>query len=212
MMKRMILLIAVLALVATACGGSWDGDSSGVASLSTIDSGADDSAAGVNSEDPVDPEQALLDLTQCIRDQDIDIADPTVDADGNPRLSRPEFGEDGPPEGFREAIQACSAFLEGVTLGRQGQDRAALEETLVEYTTCMRENGYLDIDDPDFSSFGQPGEGGGPGAGGGIFGDIDREDPDFISANAACEDLLAGFGPGGGGGIGGGRPPGGDGA
>lgn len=210
MTRRMILLIAVLALVAAACGGSGDGDGSGVASLSTIDSGADDSATGVNSEDPVDPEEALLALTQCIRDQGIDLSDPTVDADGNPRLSRPEFGQDGPPEGFREAIQECSEFLDGVTLGRQGEDRAALEETLVEYTTCMRENGYLDIDDPDFSSFGQPGEGSGPGAGGGLFGDIDREDPDFIAANETCEDLLAGFGPGGG--FGGGRPPAGDGA
>ena len=207
-MKRITLLIATLALVAAACGGSGDDNGSGVASLSTL-AGGGDAASGSNVDDPVDPEQALLDLTQCVRDQGIDIADPTVDADGNPQLSRPEFGEDGPPERFREAIQSCSQFLEGVTLGRQGQDRAALQETLVEYTTCMRENGYLDIDDPDFSTFGQPGEGGGPGAGGGgIFGDIDRDDPDFISANEVCEDLLAGFGPG----AGGGRPPAGDGA
>ena len=188
-----------------------DDDGSGVASLSTIDGGTDNGATGVNTGDEVDPEQAMLDLTQCIRDQGIDISDPTVDADGNPQLSRPEFGEEGPPEGFREAIQACAGLIEGVTLGRQGQDLSALQDTLVEYAACMRTEGY-EMDDPDFSNFGQPGEGAGPGQGGGIFGDIDREDPDFISANAECEDILAGFGPGGGGGPGGGRPPAGDGA
>ncbi len=211
MMKRTTLLIAVLALVAAACGGSGDDAGSGVASLSTIDGGTDNGATGVNTEDEVDPEQAMLALTQCIRDQGIDIADPTVDADGNPQLSRAEFGEDGPPEGFREAIQECAGLIEGVTLGRQGQDLSALQDTLVEYAACMRTNGY-EMDDPDFSNFGQPGEGGGPGQGGGIFGDIDREDPDFVSANEQCEGILAGFGPGGGGGPGGGRPPAGDGA
>ncbi len=81
MTKRMILLIAVLALVAAACGSSGGSDGAGVASLSTLDSGGDDSAAGVNAADEIDPEQALLELTQCIRDQGIDIADPTVDAE-----------------------------------------------------------------------------------------------------------------------------------
>jgi len=211
MTKKIILLVAVLALVAAACSGGGDSDGSGVASLSTIGGGTDNAATAVNSEDEVDAEEALLNLTQCIRDLGIDIADPTVDSDGNPQLARPEFGEDGPPEGFREAIQECSQFLEGVTLGRQGQDLDALQDTLVEYAACMRSSGY-EMDDPDFSSFGQPGEGGGPGQGGGIFGDIDREDPDFIDANEQCEDILAGVGPRGGGGFGGGRPPAGDGA
>jgi len=211
MTRRLILLVAVLALVAAACAGSGDGDGSGVASLSTIDSGGDNSATGVNSEAEVDAEEAMLNLTQCIRDQGIDIADPTVDSDGNPQLARPEFGENGPPEGFREAIQECAQYLEGVTLGRQGQDLDALQDTLVEYAACMRSNGY-EMDDPDFSNFGQPGEGGGPGQGGGVLGDIDREDPDFIDAHEQCENILAGFGPGGGGRLGGGRPSSGDGA
>lgn len=211
MTERLILLVAVLALVAAACGESGDGDESGVASLSPIHSEADTSATGVNSEAEVDAEEALLDLTQCIRDQGIDIADPTVDSDGNPQLARPGSGENGPPEGFREAIQICAQYLEGVTLGRQGQDLDALQDTLVEYAACMRSNGY-EMDDPDFSNLGQPGEGGGPGQGGGVLGDIDREDPEFVDANEQCEDILAGFGPRGGGGLAGGRPPSGDGA
>ena len=74
----------------------------------------------------------------------------------------------------------------------------------------MRSNGY-EMDDPDFSNFGQPGQGG--GGGGGIFGPIDQEDPEFQAANEQCEDLLAGFrGGGAGGGPGRGAPPAGDGA
>jgi hypothetical protein len=199
----MILLVAALALVAAACGGSGDSES-GVASLSTVDRGGDTSASGSDGQDPNDPEQALLDLTQCIRDQGIDIADPTVDAEGNPQLARPEFGEDGPPEGFREAIQECSEFLEGVTLGRGGgQDLSVLQDTLIEYASCMRTSGY-EMDDPDFSNFGQPGQGGG-----GIFGPLDQEDPKFQTANEQCEDLLAGFRGGStGGGVGRGAPGG----
>jgi hypothetical protein len=210
MKNRMILLVAVLALVATACGGSGDGDGSGVASLSTIDSGSGDSATGVSIADNVDPEQAMLDLTQCLRDQGIEIADPTVDAEGNPQLARPEFGEEGANEAFRTAIRGCGELLEGVTLGRQGLDFSALQDTLVEYAGCMRDNGYQ-MDDPDFSSFGQPPQDGEPGQGGGrIFGQFDLDDPEWQAANEACEDILAGFGPGGpGGGFGGGRPGGG---
>ena len=49
--------------------------------------------------------------------------------------------------------------------------------------------------DPDFSG----------SAGSGVLGQIDRTDPAFEDAAAACEDILSGFGPGGGGPGGGGR-------
>ena len=208
MRRRMILLTAVLALVAAACGGGEDGES-GVASLSTVDDGGNGSAAGVTGDGAVDPEQAMLDLTQCLRDQGIEIADPTVDAEGNPQLARPEFDEGGANEAFRTAIRECGELLEGVTLGRQGLDFSALQDTLVEYAGCMRDNGYQ-MDDPDFSSFGRPPQDGEPGQGGGrVFGQFDLDDPEWQAANEACEDILAGFGPGGPGGRFGGDRPGG---
>ena len=66
----------------------------------------------------------------------------------------------------------------------------------------MRDNGYEEMPDPDLSSFGTPGQGGG-----GPFGQLDRDDPDFIAASEECQDILAGFqrGPGGGGGGRGGQ-------
>ena len=207
MTRRFLLLVAALALIATACGGSGNDESSGVASLEGGSNSINDSAAGSEATgEDVDPEEAMLALTQCLRDQGIDIADPTVDADGNPQLSRPNFGEGGPDEGFREAVQACEGLIEGVTLGGQRPDLTEIQDELLEFASCMRDNGY-DMEDPDLSAFGQPGQG---GQGRGIFGAIDPDDPAFESALESCEGILAGFGPGGGGGLdGGGRPGGG---
>ncbi len=187
--------LAVLVLVAAACGG--DGDASGgVASLesgNTTTEPPDEAAVGVAGE--ADQEQAMLDFAACMRDNGVDIEDPTVDAEGNV-----QFG------GFRGAVQQgdfdreaidaalveCEQYLEGIALGRGGGDfdRTELEDTMVEYAGCMRENGY-DMPDPDFSSFG-PGAGGEPGQGG-PFGSIDFDDPDFVAAQTECQDILGNF-------------------
>lgn len=200
MTKKLTLLVAALALVTAACGGS-SGDGDGVASLTDANSALDNAAAAAEEiPDPVDAEQALLAFTQCMRDAGIAIDDPTVDADGNPQLSRPDFGEGGPPEGFREAAQDCQGSLEGLTLGRGQQDFSEFEDTFIEFAGCMRDNGY-DMPDPDFSNFGQPGS----GPGGGPFGQLDREDPDFVAAIEVCQDILAEIGRGGFGGRPGGN-------
>ena len=74
-------------------------------------------------------------------------------------ILRPYY-EQGPPTASAWTCPACGELLEGATLGfREGFDRTELEDTLVEYAACMRENGY-DMPDPDFS-----GSGAGPGAG-----------------------------------------------
>ena len=56
---------------------------------------------------------------------------------------------------------------------------AELEDAMVEFATCMRENG---IDFPD------------PGSGGGLIigpeSDIDPDDPDFKAAEATCKPIL----------------------
>ncbi len=189
-MKRMLLLPAVLALVATACGGSAGADD-GVASLD--DTAALD-AAPVTSAPAVSQEEALLAFTACLREQGIDVPDPTMDADGNLQLARPNTAPGDPGfdrETFRAAREACAEHLEDVTLGFRGEDRTEIEDQLLEFAACMRDNGY-DMPDPDFSA--APGQGGG----GGPFGQIDREDPAFQAAQAACADVLPGIGRGGG--------------
>jgi len=207
-MKKLALAFVALALVAAACGGSG-GD--GVASLED-DTTADPLAAGEEvaggddqpSEGEVDQEQALLDFTQCMRDEGIDIPDPEVDTEGNLRPSRPEPGT-FEREDVQAARETCSEFLDGVTLGFRDQDRTEIEDTLLEFAACMRDNGY-DMPDPDFST--EPGAGGGPGGGGGPFGELDPDDPAFQAASEVCQDIFTdlpfgpGRGPGGGGGQG----------
>lgn len=194
------LVMAALAMVLAACGS---GTASSAEEVATLEASGDAAGgAAPEGEEPVDREEALLAFAACMRDNGVEMADPTVDADGNVQLSRPgqagEEGEEFDREAMEAARQACGEFLEGAQLGFEGTDIVELEDTMIEYAQCMRDNGY-DMPDPDFSSFG-PGAGGdGEPGQGGPFGALDRDDPDFIAAQETCEEILAGFGPGGGG-------------
>jgi len=190
MMIRFVGALLAIALLATACGGT-DEPETGVASL---DDTVVDADAALVAGDAVDEEQALLEFSACMREQGLDFGDPTVDADGNVRLDPPERGDgEFDRDAMQAAFETCGENLEGTTRGFRDADLTQLEDQFLEYSVCMRDNGY-DMPDPDFSNLGQPGGGGG----GGILGAIDRDDPDFLTAQEACQDILAGFGPGGG--------------
>ncbi len=196
------MLLFALGLVATACGGSVA--DAGVASLETTDTTVASDAVATGDVE-VDAEQAMLDLAACLRDNGVEIEDPTVDASGNVQFGglRGAPAADGGEidrEAFRAAMDQCQESLEGVALGFGGRgeiDVTELQDTMVEYAACMRDNGY-DMDDPDLTNSG-PGSGGeaGAGGGGGPFGDIDRDDPDYLAAQEVCGDILGGL-PGGG--------------
>jgi hypothetical protein len=199
MTRRVVSLFAVVALTAGAC--SSGADTGGVASLEESQEQSESVAAELTQE------EALLAFTECVREQGLDIPDPTVDADGNVRLPRPmsEASSEAERQAFREAMSACEEYLEGVTMGFEQRDTTEFRDQLFEYAQCMRDNGY-DMPDPDFSATMVPGSGGGPG--GGVFGSLDRDDPAFQEAQAACEEYLPGRtglggGFGGGGGTGG---------
>jgi hypothetical protein len=189
---RLAGVAVTVAMVTSACGG--DASTDGVATLSE----AVTTTGPTADIDVPTNEEALLAFTACLRENGVDIDDPTVDVDGNVRLNAParQGGREGPDgnEDFRQARQACADLLSDVALGSgRDADRTELEDDLVTFAGCMRDNGY-DMPDPDFSSFG-PGSGGG-----GPFGEIDQDDPAFQAASDACADILAGFGPGPGGG------------
>ena len=207
MTRRFALLAAAVFVITAACAGD-NADDSGdnVASLSGV--GDDEVIAvpqpGEEVETP-SQEEALFEFAACMRDNGLDIEDPTVDADGNVAFqfrggaSPQDAGFDR--EAARTARNACSDLLEGVTLGFGRGDITEIQDTLFDYAACMRENGY-DMSDPDFGNFG-PGNGGGqaePGLVVGPFGEIDPEDPVFAGADEVCSEILSGFGPGGGGG------------
>lgn len=202
-----LVLVSLALLLASACGASSD-DASGVASLATpSEVVGGDTSAGDALE--LTAEERLLAFAQCMRDQGIDIDDPTVDADGNVQLSPPAgdgtAGGGAPSEADRElrrvAADECGESLEGAGLGFRAEDRTAIEDQLLAFAQCMRDNG-IDMEDPDL---GAP-DADGSGPGGGPFGDVDFDDPAFRAAQEACADILAGFAPGGG--RFGGGPPG----
>ena len=205
--------LAAAALLAAGCGGG-DGDA-GIASLEGQGGGTTTTAAATGAT--VNREQALLEFAQCMRDHGVDMEDPTTDENGNFQMMRPSGGGEGGEfdpadrEAMQAAREACSQYLEGIAQGFDRPDMTEMQDLMLEYTACMRDNG-VDMPDPDFSDTGEPG-GQGPGARLGFDpGDFDPSDPIFQAANEACQEIFGTDGMPGfmGGGPGGGVPPGGD--
>ncbi|MGB5431841.1 MAG: hypothetical protein WBO21_02425 [Acidimicrobiia bacterium] len=204
-MRRSIIIAALLAfgLIAASCGGSES--DSGVASLETPSQATDNQEQAQSDEavaEPISDEAAILAFAACLREEGVDVEDPTVDSDGNLRPPRPrDIGQED-REMVRAAMDSCSKHLESVAFGLDAADRSEREDQLFEYAACMRDHGY-DMPDPDFSTFGEPGQGGSGAGGGGPFGAIDQDDPTFQTAQEACADIFGGDRvPGGGPGSG----------
>ena len=188
-MKKLLLVFIAFVLVLAAC--SSDGGSQ-VASLEDV-AESDDVVTEVIDADIADQE-AILEFSQCIRENGVeDFEDPEIGADGSI-----EFGFGGrsdDPEGDRDAMraafEACQEHLDGLAFGPGSIDLTEIEDTMLEFAICMRENG-VDMPDPDFSNLGL-GEGGGEDSSGGIFGGaIDLDDPEVEAALETCRDVFGG--------------------
>jgi hypothetical protein len=116
---------------------------------------------------------------ECMRDEGIDIPDPTRDEDGNLVIEGPgirlgsgdsdgstssdDEGSDGDeptvdPDEMDAAMEACG---EPPALGPNDiseEDRQEMEENALEFAECMRDEGIEDFPDPDFSNLGPGGE------------------------------------------------------
>lgn len=213
---RLAVLAAAVILLLAGCGGSDSSD--GIASL---EGGEGETTTTAATGTTVDREQAMLDFAQCMRDNGIDMADPTTDENGNLQMMRPSGGGEGGAfepadrEAMQAAREACSQYLEGIAQGFDRPDMTEMQDLMLEYAACMRENG-VDMPDPDFSATGEGG-GQGPGARLGFnSGDYDRNDPTFQAANEVCREVFGansqlgflGGGPGSGAPPEGGVPPG----
>jgi len=186
--KYVTLLLIVIAVLASACS---DGDDTeAVASLEGTETEAPDGGEPTLSTEE-EAEAAMLDFTQCMREQGVDIGDPTMDANGNLQMPPIEFetasGDDiETAMAEMDAVFAeCDQHLEGAVMGSPdpGAD-AEFEDAFVEYAGCMRDQG-IDMPDPDFS-----GGGGMIDLGGGTPGDRDE----FEAAHKECQPILAGIG------------------
>ncbi|MCU1364423.1 MAG: hypothetical protein JWN39_62 [Ilumatobacteraceae bacterium] len=203
-----VSLGVVLTFAASACGASGGGASAApqVASLGSATAGSDTA-----SSTPADTQDALLAYAKCMRDNGIDMADPTFDANGNPTggVFGRNSGVDRQSEEFQTAQGACGNLLKGVTFGGgQGGrlDRDAIQTSLNDFTACLRDKG-LDVDDITFGNGqgranGGGGFGGPPGTGGATGGSV----PAGATPGDGSTPPGGGFGgpPGTGGGNGGG--------
>lgn len=219
---RSILLLAAVALFAASCGSDSGSASAGVASLADVA----DTQTDLDEEE-LSPEDAALAYSECIRNEGVDFPDIGVDADGDIDL-RDAFqsaGIDPRSEEFQAAREVCQPLLEGIGFGGGGGraalgDNPELADAFVEYSDCIRDQGF---DVGDLTLGGGPGAGGatppadgeppqrGQGQGQGGFGDpsarfaqqlgLDIDDPAVVDALDQCSPIIeaafsaAGFGP-----------------
>jgi hypothetical protein len=189
----LVVLLLAVAAVASGCGSTSDDGVAALEDAAATTSEGDRSQASNNSQDE-DPEEAALAWAKCMRENGVDVPDPEVDENGRVRVQiQGRRAADGvQDETFRNAQEAC-----GTPFGSNGppqlseEQRAEMQETLLEFAACMREHG-VDMPDPDFSG------------GGGRFGfgsaNIDPQSPTFQKAQEACQDIIGdafgGRGPG----------------
>lgn len=209
MRRKWIFVVAALMLVVAACSSGSNADA-----VATLDDAISDVTlqSGEEAESDLSEQELLNNFSACMRDNGIeDFEDPIIGADGEVEFNfRPGAG--GADEEFggadRETMQAaftaCGDLLEGLSFGPGGGDFdiTEIEDQLVAFAACMREQG-IDMDDPDLSNFGPGGGDGGQNGGGGPFGDIDLDDSEVQAALEVCQEDFT-FGRGAGGGPGGG--------
>ena len=170
------------ALFLSACGGGDDPATTGVASATDLDEAAisaeelaSNAVEEAEATGDVTAEEAALAFSQCMRDNGFaDFPDPEIGANGQPNL-RAAFQNadiDFQSEEFQTAANACrddvGADNFGAGGGGGGDARAGIQENLLVYTQCLRDEG-LDVGDIEFGG-GGAGGGGAGGAGGGNAG------------------------------------------
>ncbi|MCP4085090.1 MAG: hypothetical protein GY745_08585 [Actinomycetia bacterium] len=189
--RNLLILLLALALGAAACGSDGEGTVEAAPLIGVEGTQAPDAEpdATDTAADQTDEELALA-FTQCMRGEGVDLADPTVNADGSIQLLQPGANSNIDPNdpAVANAVEICGDLIAGASfLPGAGLDQSEIEDTLLGFAQCLRDLGF-DVDDPDLSG----GFTGGPAA---IFGDnFDPTDP----ANAdAVQECQAAFGAGG---------------
>ena len=190
---RLAAAFVVLPLAFAACSAGAASDD-GVASLTSPDT----AAASPSPDASTNPEDAMLDFAQCMRDNGVDMPDPQTGG-GGVRITVGQNGIDPGSEAFQAAQEACQHFLDDAGFGTPRELSQEQLDQLVAFAQCMRDNG-IDMPDPaadggmNVQIRGQAGSGGaGPGG-------IDPQSEAFQAAMEACQALQPAFGPGGDGG------------
>ena len=147
--------VLLAAGVLAACGGGGGDDNSGD-DVASLDSDASSSTATSveGSTPPLDPDEAMLAFTECMRDHGVDMPDPQPAGDGEGRVITMQ-GEEMDRERFEEAQEACEPLMEAVVgeIEHDPEREAEIREQMLEFAQCMRDHG-IDMPDPTFSDDG----------------------------------------------------------
>lgn len=103
-------------------------------------------------------EEIAMEFAGCMREHGFNVIDPELNADGSVNLMSlrsslmqdPSFDPQNDQSG--KSLEDCLPLLRGASFARQpsGEDEVELQDSLLEFAQCLRENG-LDVPDPDFS-------------------------------------------------------------
>ena len=184
---RALTIMGVLALVVlAACGGSGDDGGAAVASLATAapdtSTGGDDGGGDGGDGEPLDPEEAILAYSRCMREHGVDLPDPQVDAAGGGGGMIVLDEQVDPDDGtFQEAQEACGSIMEDAAgaIEVDPEQEAEMREQMLAFAACMREHG-VDFPDPTFDGNGRV------TVGLGADGPSDVQDDEWQAASEAC--------------------------
>ncbi|WP_116952262.1 hypothetical protein [Jiangella endophytica] len=169
--RRRAVAPAVLALVAmlatAACGDETDGGE--IASAAGDDHTG--STATAPPDEPTEPDDQGLAFAACMRDQGIDLPDPT--GEGGLRDAFQGIVGSYDAEAIQAAMEACEDQLP--TQLAEQRDQAMDEDTQLALAECLREQG-VDVPDDLFE--------------GGLPEGVDRED--LTAAMDECRDVTGG--------------------
>ncbi len=146
-LRRAAAALCALVLMVAACGD--DGDADPADEVASLGSTAPGGEAGAR----VDFQDAVLDVSACLRERGFEVADPTFDDEGNPELS-PELapGVDIGSDEFLDAFDECAAVLEDALpnplASLDPELEARVRDGLAEFAQCMRDNGVETFPDP----------------------------------------------------------------
>jgi hypothetical protein len=116
-----------------------------------------------------DEEALVMEFAECLRDEGMDIIDPSVDIDGNIQLPELVEGAMVTKEEWNEAYDVCGEIIKDITFEKRGVDRSEQLEEYIELAGCLQDQGFdiieptaetlitwmadlkniLDLDDPD---------------------------------------------------------------
>lgn len=180
MRRRLAAALLALPLLlgpALAACASSDDDGDGIASAggdpTAEPDSDDDGGAGELTED--ERYEAILAYTQCMREHGVEMEDPQP---GEPLRLQLR----GDPEQSQAAQEACQDLLPNGGPGG-GEVDPQMQQRMLDFAQCMRDNGVESFPDP------QPG-------GGVQIGPAQAEDPDFEAAQETCAEEVLGDVPG----------------